>query len=339
MSSAREWILANGGKIGNITIKSSPSAGNYVVATDKISRGELLVEIPRNLLVNVRTLHSTDSSHLALTKYVYEATNPWVSSFPSTIGLPLFWNSVSNLPEVYQVLVESQRAQVDEEFLESGLQNRQRFEWAWACVNSRCLYWDVGRDPKQQMTLAPFVDYLNHTPDQSKSVRVETKLGTMRVLAGCDASPGEEIMLNYGPHENGKLLCEYGFVVDNNPWEIIDITPEINAMLSVNIRSALADLGYAGNYNLDATGFSFRALVALAALHANSNQLHNIVGGRDDPERFIAPVLPLLQNLRQRYTTIEDDHASLQLMYRNYIQILDLVIATPELSSFPKPGP
>lgn len=107
-------------------------------------------------------------------------------------------------------------------------------------VNSRSVYCDPGIIRKScsgglsflsddpSMALAPFLDLFNH----SDSVETESNLcldsvsGELkyqlvtRTALGADS----ELFINYGNHDNFKLLMEYGFVIEGNRYEKIDLS-------------------------------------------------------------------------------------------------------------------
>ena len=94
------------------------------------------------------------------------------------------------------------------------------FLWAWLCVNSRCIFHQLGYiNHADNFTLAPMLDMANHTD----KVRYEAKVRSARHggLELCAPSrdfaahpvAGDECFITYGPHSNESLLSEYGFVL------------------------------------------------------------------------------------------------------------------------------
>lgn len=98
---------------------------------------------------------------------------------------------------------------------------RQEWTWAWACVNSRCVYLPLGLKPHgDNFTLAPLLDMANHTMDAERESKVRwlpTKaLQINAPKSEKGRSQGEEVFISYGPHSNGFLLTEYGFTLPNH---------------------------------------------------------------------------------------------------------------------------
>jgi len=50
--------------------------------------------------------------------------------------------------------------------------------------------------------------------ERSKSYKISTDTAY---------SAGQQVFINYGPHSNMKLLLEYGFILENNPNNVIHI--------------------------------------------------------------------------------------------------------------------
>ncbi|PWN36734.1 SET domain-containing protein [Meira miltonrushii] len=94
----------------------------------------------------------------------------------------------------------------------------QDWVWAWACVNSRCVYLPLGLKPHgDNFTLAPLLDMANHTMETEKESKVRwLPSKALQINApknGKGQLQGEEIFISYGPHSNGFLLTEYGFTI------------------------------------------------------------------------------------------------------------------------------
>ncbi|KAK9479759.1 hypothetical protein V1514DRAFT_235566 [Lipomyces japonicus] len=161
----------------------------------------------------------------------------------------------------------------------ANVDDLNQFLWAWMCVNSRCLYFHMEEAPSSDdcMTLAPLVDFLNHTDINhctidvidTSPVKKFSKAQKFILETGRSYEPGEEIFLSYGPHTNSFLLCEYGFILDQNQNTQLDITNEIiNLVCQGNENHPkakyLAKYGYWGDYTVQHDSISYRTEVALA---------------------------------------------------------------------------
>ncbi|ODQ66998.1 SET domain-containing protein [Nadsonia fulvescens var. elongata DSM 6958] len=181
-----------------------------------------------------------------------------------------------------------------------------QYKHAWLCVNSRCLYHTLSAasslktrafnwKASDNLTMAPYVDFLNHSTDTKLHCVAKTVTLGFEVCASpvSGYKKGEEILLCYGAHSNEKLLCEYGFCVDDNPWETVDITNEIVSGYIMNksetdfskeINVLLNKYDYYDGYTINNHGLSFRTEVAIMAYLLYSKR--NAIATRD-PERSL----------------------------------------------------
>lgn len=138
------------------------------------------------------------------------------------------------------------------------------FRWAWCSVNTRSVFMSrpsscflSGPDT---YALAPFLDLLNHRPDVQVTLTFSTWITfdfvsilvfhlnhihcwvyiifSHQVKAGfneqtkcyeissvCGTPRYEQAFINYGSHDNQRLLLEYGFVAMNNPHSVVYVKP------------------------------------------------------------------------------------------------------------------
>uniref|UniRef100_A0A915HS28 SET domain-containing protein n=1 Tax=Romanomermis culicivorax TaxID=13658 RepID=A0A915HS28_ROMCU len=114
------------------------------------------------------------------------------------------------------------------------------FPWAWATVNSRCIYkenttdehsfcnnWFGGQQDSASIALIPFLDMINHSSDSKISCKFNQKSKSFQLvqLDGC-IHKGQEIFICYGPHNNARLFLEYGFILEQNPNDSVEFNPD-----------------------------------------------------------------------------------------------------------------
>ena len=106
----------------------------------------------------------------------------------------------------------------------SGGVEEGRLRWAWAVVNTRCVFVEASLDPLLEQTegvdgiaLIPLFDFFNHT-DSNPSLlsgfskkRSAYEAYASRPMSGI-AGP-RQVYASYGSHDNTKLLVEYGFTL------------------------------------------------------------------------------------------------------------------------------
>ncbi|KAK9320780.1 hypothetical protein V1517DRAFT_328475 [Lipomyces orientalis] len=187
----------------------------------------------------------------------------------------------------------------------ANVEDVELFIWAWLCVNSRCLYYYMAEAPTTGdcMTLAPIVDFLNHSDEEHCSIQVydgalATKFFGLVTTRSYDV--GDEIYLSYGAHTNSFLLCEYGFTLAANKNTELDITAELLAILKWGRRTSrcqtegeateiespkltfLDAYGYLGDYTLSLDTISYRTEVALAVSQVREDVCREPTG--DEPK-------------------------------------------------------
>ncbi|KAL1288637.1 SETD4 [Ovibos moschatus] len=150
--------------------------------------------------------------------------------------------------------------------------------WAWCTVNTRAVYM---KSPPQlclspepdTCALAPYLDLLNHSPDvQVKAAfNKETRCYEIRTATRCGKH--KEVFICYGPHDNHRLLLEYGFVSVSNPHACVYVSKDIlvkylpSTAKQMNKKiSILEDHDFIENLTFGWDGPSWRLLTALKLL-------------------------------------------------------------------------
>ncbi|XP_074070130.1 SET domain-containing protein 4 isoform X2 [Macrotis lagotis] len=99
----------------------------------------------------------------------------------------------------------------------------------------------------------------------------ETHCYEIRTTSGCKKY--EELFICYGPHDNHRLLLEYGFVAVNNPHSavyisidnLVDNLPSVDTQMNKKV-SLLKEHGFSENLTFGWDGPSWRLLTALKLL-------------------------------------------------------------------------
>ncbi|KAJ1805881.1 hypothetical protein LPJ75_005188, partial [Coemansia sp. RSA 2598] len=131
----------------------------------------------------------------------------------------------------------------------------RRYVWAWLAVNTRCIHLGRRRPAASEvsescsasacvslsstqaigssdsMALAPVLDFLNHSEQADvvtfyDSVRRQFVIRTNRPF-----SKGQEVFISYGPHDNRFMLLEYGFVLRQNPYQVLELDHAVGAWI------------------------------------------------------------------------------------------------------------
>lgn len=152
----------------------------------------------------------------------------------------------------------------------------EALRWAWCSVNTRSVY--ISRPSNNFLSgpdnyaLAPFLDLLNHRPDvqvkagfndQTKCYEIRSVSGTLR---------HQQVFINYGSHDNQRLLLEYGFVTMNNPHSVVYVEPDhlrdvLRGDKSLDQKMKfLKENNFLQNLTVSSDGPSWRLTVALRLL-------------------------------------------------------------------------
>lgn len=105
------------------------------------------------------------------------------------------------------------------------------FRWAWFVVNTRSVY---KADSKQTdcngtlqrdnaFALAPVLDLLNHMDTAEVNAGFNIESNKYEIYTMSCYNKGDQVFINYGPHDNRKLLLEYGFILPKNVQNIVTI--------------------------------------------------------------------------------------------------------------------
>ena len=176
----------------------------------------------------------------------------------------------------------------------------QNFQWAFTMLFSRAIRL---RSMKQGETLAlvPYADLINHSPysqaylDARESGDWLFKTGKEEVILYADRAyrKMEQIYISYGPKSNAELLLLYGFALERNPFNSVDVTVSIQSLLSNN-NSNTGDGNDNSNSNSDSNS------------NDNSNSDSNSNSNTDDQNNdpLAQEKIDFIKNVR-RDTTVD----------------------------------
>ncbi|XP_052013872.1 SET domain-containing protein 4 isoform X4 [Apodemus sylvaticus] len=154
----------------------------------------------------------------------------------------------------------------------------QAFLWAWCTVNTRAVYLSSRRQAclsaePDTCALAPFLDLLNHSPHVQVKAAFNEKTRCYEIRTASRCRKHQEVFICYGPHDNQRLLLEYGFVSFRNPHACVPVSgemlvrhlPPADKQVQKKI-SILKDHGFTGNLTFGWDGPSWSLLTALKLL-------------------------------------------------------------------------
>ena len=105
--------------------------------------------------------------------------------------------------------------------------------WQWAFTNlfSRAIRLKASR-AGELLAMVPYVDFINHSPFSSSYVDArevpkafpwEEKEDEVVLFADRAYKKFEQVFISYGPKSNADLLLLYGFALDRNPFNSVDL--------------------------------------------------------------------------------------------------------------------
>ncbi|XP_045708714.1 SET domain-containing protein 4 isoform X2 [Phyllostomus hastatus] len=221
---------------------------------------------------------------------------PYLEVLPEAYSCPVCLEPevVELLPGPLKAQAREQRARVQELFTASraffsSLQplfseavesvfSYGAFLWAWGTVNTRAVYLARGRRPcfsaePDTCVLAPYLDLLNHSPAVQVSAAFNEETRCYEIRTGSRWRPREEVLICYGPHDNQRLLLEYGFVPPRNPHACVHVAQDVLVQYlpaadkqTGRKISILKDHGFTENLTFGWDGPSWRLLTALKLL-------------------------------------------------------------------------
>lgn len=201
---------------------------------------------------------------------------------------------VNLLPQPLKAKAREQRIRVQEFFTSSrdffsslqplfseaveGIFSYSALLWAWCTVNTRAVY--VKRGQRQCFSaepdtcaLAPYLDLLNHSPGVQVKAAFNEETRCYEIRTGSSCRRHEEVFICYGPHDNQRLLLEYGFVAARNPHACVYVSqdilvkylPSTDKQMNKKI-SILKDHDFIENLTFGWDGPSWRLLTTLKLL-------------------------------------------------------------------------
>ncbi|NXC98401.1 SETD4 protein, partial [Certhia familiaris] len=221
---------------------------------------------------------------------------PYLDVLPKTYTCPacLEPDVINLLPKPLKKKAQEQKRMIQELFSSSkaffsSLQplftentgtifNYSALEWAWCTINTRTIYM---KHPRRECfslepdvyALAPYLDLLNHSPNVQVKAAFNEQTRSYEIWTNSQCKKYQEVFICYGPHDNQKLLLEYGFVAMDNPHSSVYVSADtllkyfspLDKQRKAKI-SILKDHGFLENLTFGWEGPSWRLLTALKVL-------------------------------------------------------------------------
>ncbi|XP_053312824.1 SET domain-containing protein 4 [Spea bombifrons] len=221
---------------------------------------------------------------------------PYLALLPKTYSCPAYWDPevVTFLPEPAKQKALDQRAEIYDLYVSSApffkslqslfhenvenILTYDAFWWAWCTVNTRTVYMnhpqrDCFSAEQDVYALAPYLDLLNHSPNVQVEAAFNAKSRCYEIRTKVRCRKHDQVFICYGPHDNQRLLLEYGFVAAGNPHQSVYVTKDIILQfLSCKDQqlkkkwSLLRENGFLENLTFGMDGPSWKLLTAVKLL-------------------------------------------------------------------------
>jgi hypothetical protein len=286
-----EWISSNGGYVHpSLAISTSPF-GYALRALSDIPEGSLLVSLPPSLQLSYSKALDPQGlmslidmvpkelwgAKLAL-KVLYERTLgedsafwPYIENLPVGFsGIPLFYtkNDIDALeyPPVSGQIVKrcrwvadySNSAAVPGENIFGNdaktVLSPNMIGWALSSVTSRAFR---PKGEGSEAAMLPLIDMCNHSFDPNAKVAGSRTTDELSMSSLREIRAGEDVLLSYGNLPNDFLLLDYGFVVENNPYDTVKLAFDVSL---VEAAKAVAGVGSALETDVKVPSWQRRAL-------------------------------------------------------------------------------
>lgn len=244
--------------VANETTDEGEPSGRGLIAVKPITQGESLFQIPIELILSqeravkeIPQLSSDLDDYLAIATLLMRERGrgdrsfwkPYLDVLPADEEIvPMFrWteedlDALKGSPSLAAALnlrmkLKKEFNQMEEnvfsknrELFPQDVFNYDRWEWAFAVLFSRAIMLTNAG----YVALVPYADLLNHNPFVSTYIDVETKFLTdlkyVTLYTDRPYPQMAQVFVTYGPKPNRELLLLYGFVVDRNPYDSVEIT-------------------------------------------------------------------------------------------------------------------
>ncbi|XP_017164638.1 SET domain-containing protein 4 isoform X2 [Poecilia reticulata] len=160
----------------------------------------------------------------------------------------------------------------------------EALRWAWCSVNTRSVFMprpsSCFLSGPDSYALAPFLDLLNHRPDVQVKAGFNDQTKCYEIRSVCGTPCYEQAYINYGSHDNQRLLLEYGFVAMNNPHSVVYVEPDLLCDILRGEKSLdqkmkfLRENQFLENLTVSSEGPSWRLMVALRLLSLPQTLYH-----------------------------------------------------------------
>ncbi|KAL5052501.1 hypothetical protein RYX36_033183 [Vicia faba] len=230
-----KWVTREGGFVHRavkIAQLDSGGLGLGLVAKEEIPIGSELIVLPQHLPLHFTSFHqdsNDDENSLLLQLSSHVPDELWAMK----LGLKLlreraklgsfWWPYISNLPETYTLPIFFPGEDI------KNLQYAPVLHQVLSSVSSRAFKLHGNKNANGMNfdipMMLPLIDMCNHSFDPNARIVQEQETGStnMRVVAEKVIKEDDPLLLCYGCLNNDLFLLDYGFVIQSNPYDCIEL--------------------------------------------------------------------------------------------------------------------
>ncbi|XP_075374421.1 SET domain-containing protein 4 isoform X2 [Mycteria americana] len=284
----KKWLKDRGFEDSNLRPAQFWDTGRGLMTTKALQAGDLIISLPQKCLLTTGTVLSS-----CLGEYIMK----WKPPVSPLIALCTFLIAEKHAGEkslwkpYLDVLPKTYTCPVCLEhdvplFAENTgtIFNYSALEWAWCTINTRTIYMKHSQRECFSLepdvyALAPYLDLLNHSPNVQVKAAFNEQTRSYEIWTNSQHKKYEEVFICYGPHDNQRLLLEYGFVAIDNPHSSVYVSsdtllqyfPPLDKQRKAKL-SILKDHDFLENLTFGWDGPSWRLLTALKLLSLGADE-------------------------------------------------------------------
>ncbi|KAH7693647.1 SET domain containing protein, partial [Aphelenchoides avenae] len=249
-----------------------PGVGFGVFAKSNIRWNEIAIRVPKKLMITagliadmaeyaeILKVHRLDPFEVLVLFFCLERVKGAESSWSAYLDvLPATFSTaiatcpdlpLEQLPLTFRQQFIKQREEFDAilaKVTSVKHVSRETVDWAWHVVNTRCIFVDNAPHPLvdssksgDNLAVIPVMDMLNHSPE-AQCVAYFDKHSQKYCVAAQNRSvqAGDQLFVCYGPHDNIRLWVEYGFRLEDNVFNRVNISIDLFIALARKVNMAV----------------------------------------------------------------------------------------------------
>ncbi|KAF7720705.1 hypothetical protein EC973_006314 [Apophysomyces ossiformis] len=239
MDSFLRWAKDSGILASAVKVVKTPNAGYGLFATRNINPDEVVLHIPRDMLItasrvlqypHMKAFHGNSDRVIICIFLAHErfiASNsvwkPYMDCLPSDESYRrdhTLYNAQWVAGTSLAAAISAKLTKLKREHASLQLDWLTLDMWIWADVTFWSRVVELGNN---ELTLVPFFDFANHS--LSPNIRWEQGIGVDLLPFGEAIAANTELTLSYGAKSNQELLFLHGFCIPHNPQSSVLTLP------------------------------------------------------------------------------------------------------------------